>query len=90
MKSSSSGGLWDWSKVASLVGGMLMAYLGGLHFWWPKITGRLYPEGWAKLAALIVFVVPAPTRCDPFLEEDVVAHPAHPALTNARNVTAVR
>ena len=39
-----------------MVGGTLMAYLGGLHFWWPKITGQLYPEGWAKLSALIVFV----------------------------------
>ncbi len=39
-----------------MVGGMVMAYMGGLHFWWPKMTGRLYPEGWAKLAALIVFV----------------------------------
>ena len=39
-----------------MVGGVLMGYLGGLHFWWPKITGRMYPEGWAKLAALIVFV----------------------------------
>jgi cytochrome c oxidase subunit I len=39
-----------------MVGGTLMAYLGGIHFWWPKITGRLYPEGWARLAALIVFV----------------------------------
>ena len=33
-----------------------MAYLGGIHFWFPKITGRLYPEGWAKFAALVVFV----------------------------------
>jgi cytochrome c oxidase subunit I len=39
-----------------MVGGVLMGYLGGLHFWWPKITGKMYPEGWAKLAALIVFV----------------------------------
>jgi cytochrome c oxidase subunit 1 len=39
-----------------MVGGVLMGYLGGLHFWWPKITGRMYPEGWAKLAALIIFV----------------------------------
>ncbi len=39
-----------------MVGGMVMAYLGGMHFWWPKITGRMYPEGWAKLAALITFV----------------------------------
>ena len=27
-----------------MVGGMVMAYMGGLHYWWPKITGRLYPE----------------------------------------------
>jgi cytochrome c oxidase subunit I len=39
-----------------MVGGTLMAYLGGLHFWWPKITGKLYPEGWSKLSALIIFV----------------------------------
>jgi cytochrome c oxidase subunit 1 len=39
-----------------MVGGALMGYLGGLHFWWPKISGRLYPESWARLAALIVFL----------------------------------
>jgi len=39
-----------------MVGGMLMAYLGGIHFWWPKMTGRMYPEGWARFAALLVFV----------------------------------
>jgi cytochrome c oxidase subunit 1 len=39
-----------------MVGGVVMAYLGGLHYWWPKISGRMYPEGWAKLGALIVFV----------------------------------
>jgi cytochrome c oxidase subunit I len=39
-----------------MVGGALMAYLGGLHFWWPKITGRLYPEMWGRLAAVIVFL----------------------------------
>ncbi|MGH9338265.1 MAG: cytochrome c oxidase subunit I [Acidobacteriota bacterium] len=39
-----------------MVGGAIMGYLGGIHYWWPKITGRLYPEGWAKFAALIVFV----------------------------------
>ncbi len=39
-----------------MVGGMVMAYLGGIHFWWPKISGRMYPEGWAKLAALTVFL----------------------------------
>jgi cytochrome c oxidase subunit 1 len=39
-----------------MVGGMVMAYLGGMHYWWPKITGRLYPEGWARFAALVIFV----------------------------------
>jgi cytochrome c oxidase subunit 1 len=39
-----------------MVGGVVMAYLGGLHFWWPKITGRMYPEGMGKLAALIGFI----------------------------------
>src|SRR5512142_3139507 len=38
-----------------MVGGMVMAYLGGIHFWFPKISGRMYPEGWAKFAALLVF-----------------------------------
>ena len=33
-----------------------MGYLGGIHFWWPKITGRRYPEGWGRFAALIIFV----------------------------------
>jgi cytochrome c oxidase subunit I len=39
-----------------MVGGMVTAYLGGLHFWWPKITGKMYPETPAKLAALITFI----------------------------------
>ncbi|HET9791850.1 MAG TPA: cytochrome c oxidase subunit I [Candidatus Angelobacter sp.] len=39
-----------------MVGGMVTAYMGGLHFWWPKITGRMYPEAPAKLAALITFI----------------------------------
>jgi cytochrome c oxidase subunit I len=39
-----------------MVGGAVMGYLGGLHFWWPKISGRMYPEAWGRLAALLVFV----------------------------------
>jgi cytochrome c oxidase subunit 1 len=38
-----------------MVGGMVTGFLGGLHFWWPKITGRLYPEKLAQLAALVIF-----------------------------------
>ena len=34
-----------------MVGGTIMGYLGGLHYWWPKISGRLYNEGLAKLSA---------------------------------------
>ena len=39
-----------------MVGGMVTAYLAGLHFWWPKITGRLYSEGLAKLSVVFIFV----------------------------------
>ena len=39
-----------------MVGGTVMAYMGGMHYWWPKMTGRLYPEGWGRLSALIIFV----------------------------------
>ena len=38
-----------------MVGGAVMAYLGGIHFWWPKITGRLYSEAWARFAAILMF-----------------------------------
>ena len=38
-----------------MVGGTIMAYLGGMHYWWPKMTGRMYPEGWARFAALMIF-----------------------------------
>lgn len=39
-----------------MVGGMVMAYLAGLHFWWPKITGRLYSEWLAKTGAVLIFM----------------------------------
>jgi cytochrome c oxidase subunit I len=39
-----------------MVGGTIMAYMGGLHYWWPKMTGRMYPDGWAKLSAGIIFL----------------------------------
>ncbi len=39
-----------------MVGGVVMGYMGGIHFWWPKITGRMYPEFWGKLAAMISFI----------------------------------
>jgi len=39
-----------------MVGGALMAYLAAMHFWWPKMTGKRYPEGLAMLGAVAVFV----------------------------------
>jgi cytochrome c oxidase subunit I len=39
-----------------MVGGTIMGYLGGLHYWWPKISGKLYPVFWSKLSALIIFI----------------------------------
>ncbi|NTW98132.1 MAG: cytochrome c oxidase subunit I [Oscillochloris sp.] len=39
-----------------MVGGTIMAYLGGIHYWWPKMTGRMYNEAWGAISALVVFV----------------------------------
>ncbi|MBI4458940.1 MAG: cytochrome c oxidase subunit I, partial [Acidobacteria bacterium] len=39
-----------------MVGGAVMGYLGGLHYWWPKISGRLYPEAIARFAAIVLFI----------------------------------
>jgi len=39
-----------------MVGGMVTAFMGGLHYWWPKMTGRMYPEKLGQLAALIMYI----------------------------------
>lgn len=39
-----------------MFGGTVMGFLGGLHYWWPKMFGRLYSEKWARLAAVLIFV----------------------------------
>jgi len=39
-----------------MVGGTLFSFLGGLYYWWPKITGKMYGEFWAKLSWVFVFV----------------------------------
>jgi cytochrome c oxidase subunit 1 len=39
-----------------MVGGTVSAFFGALHFWWPKITGRLYPLAWGRVAAVLIFV----------------------------------
>jgi cytochrome c oxidase subunit 1 len=38
-----------------MVGGSVSAFFGGLHFWWPKITGKTYPEAWARFAAILMY-----------------------------------
>ena len=38
-----------------MVGGTLIGLLAGLHYWWPKITGRMYSEFWGRIGALLVF-----------------------------------
>ena len=38
-----------------MVGGAVSAFFAGLHFWWPKITGRVYSEAWARFAAILMF-----------------------------------
>ncbi len=39
-----------------MVGGALMGYMGGLHFWWPKMTGKMYSEFWGRAAAFTLFL----------------------------------
>jgi cytochrome c oxidase subunit 1 len=39
-----------------MVGGAVTAYLGALHFWWPKMFGRMYNEVWGRISAALVFV----------------------------------
>ena len=39
-----------------MVGGAIIGYLGGLHFWWPKMFGRMYSDFWSRIAATLVFV----------------------------------
>jgi cytochrome c oxidase subunit 1 len=39
-----------------MVGGMVTAYLGGIHFWWPKMSGKMYPEKLARWAVAAIFI----------------------------------
>ena len=44
-----------------MVGGMVSAFMAGLHFWWPKMTGRMYPEtqvGWQRSFFSLVSILP--------------------------------
>ena len=39
-----------------MVGGAIMGFMGGMHLWWPKMTGKMYPEVWARMSCLIIFL----------------------------------
>ncbi|RME28140.1 MAG: cytochrome c oxidase subunit I, partial [Candidatus Zixiibacteriota bacterium] len=39
-----------------MMGGTVIALLGGIHYWWPKMFGRMYSEFWGKLTCLIIFI----------------------------------
>lgn len=39
-----------------MVGGAVLGFMAALHYWWPKMTGRMYPELWGRVAALLMFV----------------------------------
>jgi cytochrome c oxidase subunit 1 len=38
-----------------MMGGAITAFMGGLHYWWPKFTGKMYPERPGQLGAILVF-----------------------------------
>jgi cytochrome c oxidase subunit 1 len=40
----------------TMFGGTAIAFFGGLFYWWPKITGRMYREAWARLGAFLIFI----------------------------------
>jgi len=39
-----------------MMGGTVIAFLGGLHYWWPKMTGRMYSEKWGRIGCALVFI----------------------------------
>lgn len=39
-----------------MMGGSVMALLGGMHYWWPKMTGKMYNETLGKIAVALIFI----------------------------------
>jgi cytochrome c oxidase subunit 1 len=39
-----------------MMGGTVIAFIGGLHYWWPKMTGRMYSEKIARVACALTFI----------------------------------
>jgi cytochrome c oxidase subunit 1 len=59
-----------------MMGGTVIAFLGGMHHWWPKMTGRMYNETWGrKIASVVVFIGFNLT----FFPQFIAGHPGHAA-----------
>jgi cytochrome c oxidase subunit I len=39
-----------------MVGAVIMGFLAGLHYWFPKMFGRTYPEGWGLVAGVLIIL----------------------------------
>jgi len=39
-----------------MVGGMVLGYLGALHYWWPKMFGVMYSDFWSRIGAVLICV----------------------------------
>jgi cytochrome c oxidase subunit I len=39
-----------------MMGGSVVAMIGGLHHWWPKMFGKMYNEFWAIVGCVLVFI----------------------------------
>ncbi|HAO98589.1 MAG TPA: cytochrome c oxidase subunit I, partial [Fibrobacteres bacterium] len=38
------------------MGTTMIAFIGGVHYWWPKMTGKMFNEFWGRLASILVFI----------------------------------
>ncbi len=39
-----------------MMGGTVTMFIGGLHYWWPKMFGRMYNETWGRITCLLIFI----------------------------------
>ena len=39
-----------------MMGGTIIAFIGGIHMWWPKMFGKMYNEFWAQIGFWLVFI----------------------------------
>lgn len=40
----------------TMMGGLVFSFIGALHYWWPKMFGKMYPETFARVAWSLVFL----------------------------------